>query len=363
MITTQLLVRTIYLGQTCQTNSSVVTRDLSQAFKKDVKILLEQSPMNAVKTQPSIGRNPLTGPVYLIIKPHKDVELTADSGGSHPLLSSYDSKASQLAAPWVFAKCLHTDADRFFGGIHFFELRFATKGRDMARAPIFEIAVIWGMHGDKDEVNRELDQDPTATPWKPWCRVFDMRLFMNRARTSTEDLQPHQLYGKKGALSAGEIQRRMEGQRKRLCLQGYSSAWLHSAKGPRRLIPDSYDEEWSQDIFPAVVEDENHIIDLITKVERVEGLGRVLYELQVKIEVADKDGWSPEMSEAECADFEKKEVDALLGAAERKELKILGFWNNPSLPEQIEAIRREMRHMEVGIGEKWRVRNRHRKDA
>lgn len=321
--------------------------------------------MNAVKTQPSIGRSPLTGPVYIIINPHRDVELTTDSGGSHPLLSSYDSRASQLAAPWVFAKCLHVDADRFFGGIHFFELSFATKGRDMygiAKAPKVEIAVIWGMHGDEDEVKRELDQDPTATPWKPWCRVFDMRLFMQQARTSTEDLQPHQLYGKKGALSAGEIQRRMEGQRRRLCLQGYSSAWLHSAKGPRRLIPDSYDEEWSQDVLPAVVEDENYIIDLITRVDRVEGLGRVLFELQVEIEVAEKDGWSPEMSEAQCAGLEKKEMDSLLEKEKLKEREMSGSLN-PSNFGQYENFIKELRYLEVDTREKWRVRNRNRKDA
>ncbi|CAM1502696.1 Fc.00g074720.m01.CDS01 [Cosmosporella sp. VM-42] len=265
-----------------------VTRTLDEAFQKDVGILLQQSPINAVKTQPNQERRPVTGPVYVVMTPDAKVPSITDSGGSHPLFSSYQSRSSQISAPWTFEKCKHWGVERFLGGIHFLDLTFDKGDTTKHRA---DIVVVWGMHEDFRKVDEELAKDPTATPWKPWCRVFDMVAFMKSAKTSPDDLRPTQLYRRIEAMSPGQIQEKIENQRRRLCLHGYETFWIQQESGPKRLFPDSCEDEWVEDRLSHIMDDTQHMVDVTAKVSRTEGLGRTIFELQVKVEATERAGW------------------------------------------------------------------------
>lgn len=243
--------------------------------------------MNAVQAQPKLMRWPATGPVYVIVNDPEHMRCTTDSGGTHPLFSSYESRASQIAEPWQFEKCNHMGVDRFLGGIHFLDLTFTTRGRQLK--PRVDIAVIWGMHGEHDVVDEQLYKNPSATPWKTWCRVFHMSSFMEYARTSTDDLRAHQLFRGSGALTPREIQNRLKDQRWRLCLKGFESLSIEQEDGPKRLYPGSCHDRWTQDVLPDVIESDRHIVDVFTSVDRIEGLGRTLYELKLGIEVTEKE--------------------------------------------------------------------------
>ena len=323
--------------------------------------------MNLVKAQSSTEKTPPSGPIYLIMQPHEDIHFVSDSGGTHPLLSSYESKAAQLAAPWTFEKCNQFDTDRFIGGLHFFDLDLSAKRKEKNAIPFFvapkiEVAIIWGMHAEVEipAEGRKLARSPDDIIWKPWCRVFDMRLFMRHARTSTDDLLPNQLYRRDSALAPGEIQKRIEAQRRRLCLGSYSSQWMHVKDGPRKLFPDSTDDDWTEDVLPAAFEDENIIVDLITKVNCVEGLGRTVYELEMRLEWGDKDDWRPDLSEAQCIERREQEWDAVVKQFKKEERKIYDNyerWRAEGFGE-ISRLSRERMRQEGEIYEKWRVRIR-----
>ncbi|KAF4948878.1 hypothetical protein FSARC_13619 [Fusarium sarcochroum] len=261
----------------------VITRSLDEASKKDVGILLQQSPINAVSTNPSLEEGPETGPVYFVVTARKP-KCTIDSGGSHPPISRYNTRATQIPSPWAFKKCQHPGTDRYFGGIHF--VNFAV---DSARSAFLlsahqsvvsrgYVAITWGVHRKLATGGEE------PSPWKLWCRVFNMHAFIKSARTSPEDLQPSQLYLECEALSPGEIQHRMENQRRRLCLGGYERFWIQQESGPKVLFPDSYEGDWSEDSLVDIMGEPTMDTRLTARVAMTQGLGRTLFEVQVSID-------------------------------------------------------------------------------
>ncbi|KAI8656942.1 hypothetical protein LRP88_12256 [Fusarium phalaenopsidis] len=265
----------------------VIARSLNQAFKKDVGILLQQSPINAVRTNPSLEGGPATGPVYFVVTA-REMQYRMDSGGSHPPFSRYTSRATQIPSPWTFKKCDHAGVDRYFGGIHF--VNFTIHTRRVLRThswpdPAIQVvqkrgyvAIIWGIQRTLKLAGKE------EHPWQLWCRVFNMHNFIECARTSDDDLRPSQLYLEQEALSPGEIQRRMGKQRRRLCYSGYQAHWIRQKTGPKSLFPTSCEEEWSEDSMPNILDDDDISIRLSARVAMTEALGRTLFELKVNIE-------------------------------------------------------------------------------
>ncbi|RKK25689.1 hypothetical protein BFJ66_g7587 [Fusarium oxysporum f. sp. cepae] len=255
-----------------------LTPSLDEATKKDISILLQQSPINAT-AGPSPEEGPETGPVYFVLDKQK-LDFTMDSGGSHPPFSRYQGRATQIPSRWAFKRCQHKgDGERYFGGIHFInfmpevpERSNSDQGPNGQGVGRFAYtAVIWG-------INREVLKGRTdPSPWHLWCRVFDLHSFIEHARTSNEDLQPNQLYGEIEGLSAGEIQRRMKNQRSRLCLAEYEKLEIPQPSGPKALFPSSYGNNWAED---KMSDGGRH---LAAKVALVEGLGRRVFELHIKI--------------------------------------------------------------------------------
>ncbi|KAF5708149.1 putative beta transducin, partial [Fusarium globosum] len=256
-----------------------LTPSLEEATKKDISILLQQSPINAT-AGPSPEEGPETGPVYFVLDKQK-LDFTMDSGGSHPPFSRYQGRATQIPSRWVFQRCQHRgDGERYFGGIHFVNFMLEVPARsNLNQGPNRQgagrfayTAVIWGIHREVPKGRA----DPS--PWHLWCRVFDLQSFIEHARTSSDDLQPNQLYGEIEGLSAGEIQRRMKNQRSRLCLAEYEKLEIPQASGPKALLfPSSYGDNWAED---GMADGGRH---LAAKVALVEGLGRRVFELHIKI--------------------------------------------------------------------------------
>ncbi|KAF5572170.1 beta transducin [Fusarium pseudoanthophilum] len=256
-----------------------LTPTLDEATKKDISILLQQSPINAT-AGPSPEEGPETGPVYFVLDKHK-LDFTMDSGGSHPPFSRYQGRATQIPSRWAFQKCQHKgDGERYFGGIHFVNFMLEVpETSNLDQGPSRQgvgrfayTAVIWGIQ--REVLKETTDASP---PWHLWCRVFDLHSFIEHARTSTEDLQPTQLYGEIDGLSAGEIQKRMKNQRSRLCLPEYEKLEIPQASGRKALFPSSYGDNWAEDNMS---DDGRH---LAAKVALVEGLGRRVFELHIKI--------------------------------------------------------------------------------
>ncbi|KAF5631760.1 beta transducin [Fusarium sp. NRRL 52700] len=251
----------------------LLTPSLDEATKKDISILLQQSPIN-VTAGPSPEEGPETGPVYFVLD-KRELDFTMDSGGSHPPFSHYQVRATQIASPWAFQKCHHEEeyGERYFGGIHFvnFMLEFPERSNLVQGAGRFAYtAVIWG-------VNRQVPKEGTNPPWHPWCRVFDLGSFIEHARTSNEDLELNQLYGESNSLSAGEIQKRMKNQRSRLCLAEYEEHKIQQASGPKALFPRYHGTNWATD----GIKDGRWRLE--AKIALVEGLGRRVFELHIKI--------------------------------------------------------------------------------
>ncbi|KAF4457380.1 putative beta transducin-like protein [Fusarium austroafricanum] len=272
------------------TSKIAITWSINEASKNNANILLQQSPINAVTTNPSLEEGPETGPVYFVVTARK-VECKMDSGGSHPPFSRYAARAPLIPARWAFKKCHHPGIERYFGGIHFvnFEVPAASKlyfysnpsGQGLTTRGY--VAIIWGVHRELAEEGSSESQ----SPWRLWCRAFNMYDFIKYTRTSTEDLRPDQLYGEPEALSPGEIQRRMENQRRRLCLGGYEKRWIQQASGPKALFPDSYEDDWTEDSIDDIL---SGVVDaamnthLSARVVMIEGLGRRVFELQINID-------------------------------------------------------------------------------
>ncbi|KAF5691361.1 beta transducin [Fusarium circinatum] len=254
-----------------------LTPALAEATKKTISILLQQSPINATAgPSPEEGpeTGPVTGPVYFVLDTQK-LGFTMDSGGSHPPFSRYQGRATQIPSRWAFKRCQHKeDGERYFGGIHFvnFALEFPERSNlDQGAGRFAYTAVIWGMHRQVFEECKHPSQ------WHPWCRVFNLDSFIEHARTSNEDLQPNELYGEIEGLSAGEIQTRMKNQRSRLCLAEYEELKIEQASGPKALFPSYYGTNWATDN----IKDGGRLLE--AKVALVEGLGRRVFELHIKI--------------------------------------------------------------------------------
>ncbi|SPJ70740.1 probable beta transducin-like protein [Fusarium torulosum] len=268
----------------------VITLSLDEAIKKDIGILQQPSPLNAISLNLSLGEGPKTGPVYFLATSNK-LHYTLGSGGSHPPFDIYASRATQIPSPWAFKMCQHQGVERYFGGIHFVD--FTIDVTDTAESLYSEfgstysnsvtrgyVAIIWGMH-------RELaNSDEEDFPWSLWCRAFDMYDFINYARTSPEDLQPSQLYLGDEALSPAEIQQRMESQRQRLCLETYEKFTIPRGTRAEALFPNSCAEDWSKDFMGDITDDPVMSTQLSVTVAMVEGLGRRVFELHVKIDPA-----------------------------------------------------------------------------
>lgn len=251
--------------------------------------------MNVVRVTSSQDKAPATGPVYVVVKPRKHINTSTDSGGTHPLFNSYESRSSHIAAPWNFERCDHGAANRFLAGIHFLDIAFDKSWEDNKQ--VVEIVVVWGMHADYPDLDEQSAKDSTnsgasAPPWKTWCRIFDLKSFTKHARTSEKDLRPTQLFRRIDDLGPGEIERRIKDQRRRLALAGYESLWIHQMDGPKRLFPDSVDDEWTMDRLKHAFEDIQYLADITAKVNRVEGLGRTIYELEIGFEASEKKNWA-----------------------------------------------------------------------
>ncbi|KAF4344390.1 beta transducin [Fusarium beomiforme] len=247
-----------------------ITRSLDEATKKDVSILLQQSPNNATSIDPSL-EGPETGPVYFLLE--SQTPLAMGSGGSHPPFSRYNNRTTQIPSRWAFTRCQHEgEGERYFGGIHFVNFILEARGPNSDRNPLFGYtAIIWGIH-------REVPKGGNASVMRLWCRVFNMHNFIECARTSTEDLHANQLYGESESLGAGEIQKRMNGQRRRLCQAGYEKLDILEAADRKELFPNSFgDDGWEEDSI------DSDGIHLTAKVVLTEGLGRRVFELHIQV--------------------------------------------------------------------------------
>ncbi|KAF9774866.1 hypothetical protein IL306_007110 [Fusarium sp. DS 682] len=259
------------------TNSSTqcfkITRSLDEATKADINILLQQSPINTTSIDPSL-EGPETGPVYFLLESQSP--LVMSSGGSHPPFSRYNARTAQIPSRWAFTKCQHKgDGERYFGGIHFVDFMLEVPegpslDENRGHTPFGHTAIIWGIH-------REVLGGSDTSPMRLWCRVFNMHNFIGCARTSSEDLQANQLYAEPDSLGAGEIQKRMNGQRRRLCQAEYERLSILEEGGPKELFPDSFGDGWEED---SVNHDDMH---LATKVVLIEGLGRRVFELRIRV--------------------------------------------------------------------------------
>ncbi|KAH7198471.1 heterokaryon incompatibility protein-domain-containing protein [Fusarium flagelliforme] len=266
-----------------------VRRYLNQAVQKNVGILRHPSPDNAVSLGPLFNVGPKTGPVYLLAKTimmrytsrrKRMFDYAVRSGGSHPPLSNYDAHATEIPSPWVFEKCQHSGVDRHLGGIHFVSFYINKKGNSHTNneGSCGQVAIIWGMH-------REVTADGAGyTPWKPWCRVFNMPAFLTYARTSNSDLKPSQLYHGSHALHPSEIQNRLEDQRRQLCLANYEQLYIPQESENKALFPDSCEDDWTEDRMNDIANDPVMDTHLTIRLAVTEGLGRRLYEVQFDID-------------------------------------------------------------------------------
>ncbi|KAJ4130163.1 hypothetical protein NW768_007145 [Fusarium equiseti] len=259
-----------------------VRRYLNQAIQKNIGILRHPSPDNAASLDPLFNAGPKTGPVYLLAKAmmvrytsrrRRMFDYAVESGASHPPLSSYDAHATEIPSPWVFEKCQHFGVDRHFGGIHLVSFYIDKKGNSHPNneKPCGHVAIIWGMH-------REVAADGGGyTPWKPWCRVFNMLAFLAYARTSKPVLKPSQLYHESRAL-------RPEDQRRQLCLANYEQLYIPQESENKALFPDSCEDSWAEDRMNDIANDPVMDTHLTVRLAVTEGLGRRLYEVQFDID-------------------------------------------------------------------------------
>jgi hypothetical protein len=268
-----------------------VRRYLNQATQKNVDVLRHQSPDNAVSMNPSYDLGPKTGPVYLVAKTMRlryasnrmrTFSYNMSSGGSHPLLSRYNTRATQIPSPWVFEKCQHPGVDRHFGGIHFVSFSVDNQStreyRQNTGIPFGHVAIIWGMH-------RQVNADGGGyTPWRPWCRVFDRFAFIEYARTSTMYPGSGGFYHWSHALHPSEIQNQLEGQRRLLCLADSQHLCIPQDSEQKVLFPSSCEDGWAEDQMHNIANDPKMNTHLAIRLVVTEGLGRRLYEVQFDID-------------------------------------------------------------------------------
>ncbi|KAF4998771.1 hypothetical protein FGRMN_2912 [Fusarium graminum] len=270
----------------------VITLSLDEAIKKDIGILQQPSPFNAISLNLSLGEGPKTGPVYFVATSDK-LNYTLNSGGSHPPFDIYASRATQIPSPWAFKMCQHSRVERYFGGIHFVDFTIYTTdtagniysqfGSTYSNVILRgSVAIVWGMHRVPP------DGGQADSPWSLWCRTFNMHDFIRHARTSPDDLQPSQLYMEHEALSPAEIQRRMESQRQRLCLGVYEKFTIPQGTTAKALFPNSCERDWSRDSMEDITDDPVMNTQLSVNVVMTEGLGRRVFELHVTIDPAKK---------------------------------------------------------------------------
>ncbi|KAH6889712.1 heterokaryon incompatibility protein-domain-containing protein, partial [Thelonectria olida] len=240
---------------------------LDKASKEDVGILLQQSPINAVKRLESSPGDIATGPLYVIINQDKRFPCQTDCGGSYPPFNRYSARATQISAPWVWKRCEHRE-NRHFGGLHFLNFAFNVNTEPTR----VYVAIAWGTY-----------KDVFSSEDLFWCRIFDMRCFMKSAWTSPEDLRPSQLYGEAVALAPMEIQRRLENQRHRLSKSEYKELAIEQPGGAKRLFPNVLRRDWEADHLLNVLRDNSHVVNLVARISRTQGLGRTLFELTVDV--------------------------------------------------------------------------------
>ncbi|KAF4974355.1 hypothetical protein FZEAL_8733 [Fusarium zealandicum] len=247
-------------------SSITITSCLSRAFQKEIGILLQQRPIDAVRTDPSHEEGPETGPLYLMVTSN-GIQYDVDSGGSHPSFSKYAARATQLPSPWAFKKCQHQGAERYFGGIHFFNFTIGSAQSTssypdaacQATAHRGYIAIIWGLHRR---------QEPDV--WKSWCRVFNMNDFLRSIRTSPSlDLQESYIYLVGRAFDPAHVQRWVERQRMMLCYRCYADCQIEQATGSKALFPDSCGEQWSVDTTENILDDERFNTQVTASVTKV----------------------------------------------------------------------------------------------
>lgn len=262
---------------------------LNQAIQKNVGILRHPNPDNAVSLGPLFNVGPKTGPIYLLAKTmmmrytsgrKRMFDYTVRSGGSYPPLSSYDARVTELPSPWALGQCYHSGVDRRFGGIHFLSFCINRKGNSHPEneSSCGQVAIIWGMH------HRLTAEGTGFTPWKPWCRVFNMLAFLTYARTSNSDMKPSQLYDGSHALHPSEIQNRLEDQRRQLCLGNYGQLYIPQESENKALFPNSWGDDWAEDRMNDIANDPVMNTHLTIRLAVTEGLGRRLYEVQFDID-------------------------------------------------------------------------------
>lgn len=136
-------------------------------------------------------------------------------------------------------------------------------------------------------MHREVTADGAGyTPWKLWCRAFNMLAFLTYARTSNSDLKPSQLYHGSHALHPSEIQNRLGGQRRQLCLANYEQLYIPQESENKALFPDSCEDDWTEDRMNDIANDPVMDTHLTIRLAVTEGLGRRPYEVQFDIDQA-----------------------------------------------------------------------------
>ncbi|KAM0302474.1 hypothetical protein HYE67_009917 [Fusarium culmorum] len=270
-------------------------RYLNQATQKNVEIMRYQSPVNAVSMNPSYDLGLKTGPVYLVSKTirlrytsnrKRRFRYTMSDRGSHPPLSRYDTRATQIPSPWVFEKCQHPGVDRHFGGIHFLSFFIDNQSKNdhsqNDETAVGHVAITWGMH-------RQVNADGGGyTPWSPWCRAFNMLAFIEYAGTSADDVGSLEMYHGSHDLHPPEIQVRLEGQRRRLCLASWQNLCIPQNPEDKALFPSSCEDGWAEDQMHNIANDPVMNTHLAIRIVMIEGLGRTLYEVQFDIDQAPK---------------------------------------------------------------------------
>ncbi|KAF5245834.1 hypothetical protein FAUST_1621 [Fusarium austroamericanum] len=239
-----------------------VRRYLNQATQKNVEIMRYQSPVNAVSMNPSYDLGPKTGPVYLVSKMirlrytsirKRRFRYTMSDRGSHPPLSSFfiDNQS----------KNDHSQNDETAVG---------------------HVAITWGMH-------RQVNADGGGyTPWSPWCRAFNMLAFIAYAGTSADDVGSLEMYHGSHDLHPSEIQVRLEGQRRRLCLASWQNLCIPQKPEDKALFPSSCEDSWAEDQMHNIANDPVMNTHLAIRIVMIEGLGRTLYEVQFDIDQTPK---------------------------------------------------------------------------
>ncbi|GKU04487.1 het containing protein [Fusarium langsethiae] len=267
-----------------------VSRHLNQATQRKVDILRHQSHDNVMSMRPSYRLGPKSGPVYLVQKAievrHTSNETgtlicTASSGVSHPYLSNYDVRTTQIPSPWAFVKCQHPGVDRYFGGIHF--VSFSVDDQSSSdyshdkEASGGQVVIIWGMH------RKVKADDGVDTPWSPW--VFNRLVFIKYVSTSAKETRSLEMCH---ALNPIEKQVRLQLCRSQLCSANWQHLRIPQDSEQKALFPSSCEDDWAEDRMFDIADDPAMNTHLAIRIVMTEGLGRTLYEIQFDIDQTPK---------------------------------------------------------------------------